>query len=139
LKTGVVADIQRFSLHDGPGIRTSVFMKGCNMRCAWCHNPETVAFEPEVLLAMENCIGCGKCDEGCFSGARVFCGREMSVEDVMVQVMLDVPYYKDTGGLTITGGEPACQTGFCLELIQRCRSEGIHTAVETNMNINWDE
>ncbi len=77
---GMVADIQRFSLHDGPGIRTTVFLKGCNMHCAWCHNPETIAFEPQALLRMDKCIGCGKCAEGCFSGARRICGVERTVE-----------------------------------------------------------
>ncbi|MCL2059629.1 MAG: glycyl-radical enzyme activating protein [Oscillospiraceae bacterium] len=138
MKTGIIADIQRFSLHDGPGIRTSVFVKGCNMRCAWCHNPETIAFEPEILLKMENCIGCGQCEKGCFAGAKVLCGQEMTVEEVLAQVMLDAPYYGETGGITITGGEPACQAEFCAGLLRACRENGIHTAIETNLCFNLD-
>ena len=72
-RTGIVTSIQKCSQHDGPGIRTTVFLKGCNMHCSWCHNPETISFEPEILFYPERCIGCGKCDEGCFSGARVLC------------------------------------------------------------------
>ena len=72
---GMVADIQRFSLHDGPGIRTNIYLKGCNMHCAWCHNPETISFEEEIILDPDKCIGCGKCAEGCYSGARRPVGR----------------------------------------------------------------
>ena len=136
---GVIADIQRCSLHDGPGVRTSVFLKGCNMRCAWCHNPETVAFEPETLFKMENCIGCGGCEDECFAEARVLCGRVMTVDEVMEQVTLDKPYYGDIGGVTLTGGEPLCQLQFCVSILQACGESGIHRAVESNMRTPWDE
>ena len=138
MKTGIITDIQRYSLHDGPGIRTSVFFKGCNMRCAWCHNPETIAFEPEILLKPENCIGCMRCDEECFADAKILCGQKMTVAEVVTQVKLDAPYYKGIGGITITGGEPVCQSEFCAAIFKACRDEGIHTAIETNLYTNWD-
>ena len=134
METAIIADIQRFSLHDGPGIRTTVFLKGCNMRCLWCHNPEAIAFEPEILLDMAKCIKCGYCDEGCFAGARELCGQEMSLDEVMAHLMLDAPYYGEYGGLTLSGGEPTCQAGFCTSLLQACRDRGINTAVETNLH-----
>jgi len=130
---GIVADIQRFSLHDGPGIRTTVFLKGCPLNCAWCHNPECIAFEPQVMFYPEKCIGCGKCDKGCVCGARVICGREMTTDEVLSEVLLDKPYYKNNGGLTISGGEPLAQPAFTLELLQKCRENGIHTAIETSL------
>lgn len=136
---GLIADIQRYSLHDGPGIRTSIFMKGCNMRCVWCHNPETISFEPEILLDMAKCIGCGQCEDGCFSEARVLCGRKMTVEEVCRIVMLDADYYGTDGGITITGGEPTCQAGFCTALLKACRRKGIHTAIETNLLCPLDD
>ena len=137
LTTGMIADVQRFSLHDGPGIRTTVFLKGCNLRCAWCHNPETVAFQPQVLLNMERCIACGHCDEGCFSGARRVCGVERTVQDVLDEVLLDQPYYGDEGGITISGGEPLCQLDFTSQLLLACRERGLHTALESNLCFPW--
>ena len=95
--TGMVADIQRCSLHDGPGIRTTIFLKGCNMRCVWCHNPEMLSFERETLLHPELCIGCGQCDQGCFSGARVVCGREMTPAQAAEEALKDSAYYGQDG------------------------------------------
>ena len=88
--TGMVSNLQHCSVHDGPGIRTTVFLKGCNMRCQWCHNPETISFEREMLFYPEKCIGCGMCDEGCFAGAKVPCGDRMTVDDVFQDIQLDV-------------------------------------------------
>ena len=133
VRRGMVADIQRFSLHDGPGIRTNVYLKGCNMCCPWCHNPEMIAFEPQVILDPEKCVHCGRCNEGCFSGARRVSGREMSVQQVMDEVMLDRDYYGEDGGLTLTGGEPTCQGAFALALLRLAREEGISCAMETNL------
>lgn len=138
MKRGVVADIQRCSYHDGAGIRTSVFLKGCNMRCAWCHNPETIAPEPQYLLHPDKCIGCGKCAEGCFSGARTLCGREMTAEAVVREILLDAPYYGADGGVTVTGGEPSVQAEFAEAILRSCRAQGIHTAVETNLLAPWE-
>ena len=129
----IIADIQRSSTHDGPGIRTTVFFKGCPLKCAWCHNPETVNFEPEILNYPEKCIGCGLCHKGCFSGAKVLCGKEYSTDDVMKEILLDKEYFKNGGGVTFSGGEPLAQAEFLSKIIDRCKEEGIHTAVETSM------
>lgn len=131
---GIITDIQRFSVHDGFGIRTSVFLKGCNMRCAWCHNPETIAFEPEVLVDPDKCIGCELCELGCYSGARRAVGREMTAEQVLREVRMDLPYYGEDGGMTLTGGEPCCQGEFSHAMLRLARAAHIHTAMETNLN-----
>ena len=130
---GIVADIQRNSIHDGPGIRTTVFLKGCPLNCAWCHNPECISFLPQIMYYPEKCIGCGFCEKGCFSGARVMCGKEMSLHEVMKEILLDKDYYGEVGGVTISGGEPFAQRSFLNELIDACKSEDIHTAVETSL------
>ena len=138
MQKGIVADIQRASVHDGPGIRTTVFLKGCPLRCAWCHNPECTSFKPQYMYYHEKCIGCGKCEEGCFSGARVICGKGMTVEDVMKEVLLDRTYYAEEGGVTFSGGEPLAQKEFLSALIDACREKHIHCAVETSL-IYYDE
>ncbi len=165
---GIVTDIQRFSLHDGPGIRTTVFMKGCNMSCAWCHNPETIRTGPELLYYSSNCIhcgecahvcptnahrmedgrhvfdrslceACGRCVEVCFSGACVLSGKDMEVEEVLEEVMEDEAYYhRSGGGITVSGGEAFMQADFVAELLKRCHERGIHTAVETNLSFPWE-
>ena len=138
MASGVIADIQRASVHDGPGLRTAVFFKGCPLRCAWCHNPECISFEPQLLYYPEKCIHCGRCAEGCFSGARVVCGREMTVSDVMEEILADRDYYGGQGGVTFTGGEPLAQREFLRALIQACRQNGVRTAVETSL-VYYDE
>jgi len=131
--SGIVADLQRSSIHDGPGLRTTVFLKGCQLGCPWCHNPETISPRPEELYYPEKCIGCNQCVNGCFSGARVLCGRETSAEDVLAEVALDAPYYGGDGGITLSGGEPLCQREFALEILLACRERGVHTAMESNL------
>lgn len=133
-----ITDIQRASVHDGPGIRTTVFLKGCPLKCAWCHNPECIDFKPQLMYYPEKCIGCGLCEKGCFSGAKVICGKEMTVEEVVQQVLLDKDYYGEEGGVTISGGEPLAQRAFLSTLIDRCKLSGIHCAVETSL-IYFDE
>lgn len=133
---GLITEIQKSSVHDGPGMRTVVFMKGCNMRCAWCHNPETIYGEPEILLAPDKCIGCGQCEKGCFAGAKVSCGVYRSLEEVCQVIEEDRPYYGEKGGVTISGGEPLCQWEFVAALLKRCHQAGIHTALETNLNFD---
>lgn len=135
--TAMIADIQRSSVHDGPGFRTTVFFKGCQLKCAWCHNPETIAFEKQVLQYPKKCIGCGMCSEGCFAGAKVECGREMTLEEVFHQIELDRAYYGAEGGVTLSGGEPLCQADFVLALVQKCKAEGIRCAMESNLCVEW--
>lgn len=165
---GIVTDIQRFSLHDGPGIRTTVFMKGCNMSCGWCHNPETIRSAPELLYYASNCMDCGECakvcpteahrmEEGrhvfdrslcvacgicaevCFAGACILSGKPMEAEEVLEEVMQDEAYYRRSGGgITVSGGEAFMQADFVAELLMRCRERGIHTAVETNLSFPWE-
>jgi len=131
--TGIIADIQRASVHDGPGLRTTVFFKGCPLRCAWCHNPECISPVPETMIYPDKCIRCGGCAEGCFTGARVTCGREMRVQDVMREILADRDYYGENGGVTFSGGEPLMQADFLAELADACRAEGISCAAETSL------
>ena len=162
----LITDIQRFSLSDGNGIRTTVFFKGCNMNCSWCHNPETISFERELMFYETKCIGCGKCFEVCaahkmvndkhiidkalctncgkcadicYAQALVMCGKEMTVEEIMKEIRQDIPYYNSSkGGVTLSGGEVLCHKDFALELIEACKKEGISTAVETNLNFPFE-
>ena len=135
---GIVTDIQRASVHDGPGLRTTVFFKGCPLGCKWCHNPECISFEKEVLQYPEKCIGCGMCDKGCFSGAKVVCGREMTAQDVLKEILADKAYYGSDGGVTFSGGEPMAQSEFLDECIDLAKENGIGCAVETSL-IYFDE
>lgn len=133
--TALVADIQRSSLHDGPGIRTTVFFKGCPLNCVWCHNPECIKKEPQILIYPEKCIGCGMCDKGCFSGARVTCGMEMTSQEIFSEILLDKTYYGKNGGITFSGGEPMLYPEMLKELISLCKMKRINTAIETSLSI----
>lgn len=134
-----ISNLQRFSLDDGPGIRTTVFFKGCPLRCAWCHNPECISPKPQTMFYPDRCIHCGMCDQGCYSGARVTCGREMTADDIFAQILLDAPVYGDTGGVTFSGGEPMLHPEILLELADRCHSVGIATAAETSLYLFPEE
>ncbi len=136
--TGRIVEVQRASLHDGPGLRTTVFLKGCPLRCAWCHNPESVSFEKQILFYPDKCIHCGRCAEGCFSGARVVCGEDVTPEELTRRILADQPYYRGEGGVTFSGGEPLAQRAFLSRVIDLCRERGVKTAVETSMAV-WDE
>lgn len=138
MSSAIIADIQRSSIHDGPGLRTTVFLKGCPLKCEWCHNPECISPEPQILYYPEKCIGCGLCEKGCYSGAKVLCGKEMTGTELFDQIMLDYDYYGNDGGVTFSGGEPMMHKEFLKEIIHMCREKNIHCAIETSMII-YDE
>ncbi len=131
----IITDIQRFCMHDGPGLRTTVFMKGCPLRCAWCHNPETQSPEPQMLYYEERCIHCGGCAAGdwaqCPTKAREWAGRNIEREEILETLRRDLPFYGEQGGLTLSGGEPMAQPEEALALLAACKAEGITTAIET--------
>lgn len=132
---GIITDIQKFSLTDGDGIRTTVFLKGCNLRCLWCHNPETFLMEPQIATYPQKCIHCGHCDH-CPTGARVRIGRSVTPQAVFEELASDIPYYRASGGgVTLSGGEPLLQATFCGELLALCHTAGVHTAIETNLTL----
>ena len=140
-----IFDIQRFSVHDGPGIRTTVFFKGCPLRCRWCHNPEGLHREPQLQYCAGDCIGCGRCGdradltsaERCPSGALRICGRNYSVDAVMEAVLRDLDFYGDDGGITCSGGECLLQADFVAELLRRAKACGLHTAIDTCGYVPW--
>ena len=119
-RKGRIFNIQRFSIHDGPGIRTIVFFKGCYMRCAWCCNPESQRYEIETLI--EN-------------GKEKTVGRDVSVADIMPEILSDLPYYRRSGGgVTLSGGEVLAQADFAADLLRACKEAGLHTAIESSAN-----
>ncbi len=154
-----VTEIQRFCMHDGPGLRTTVFLKGCPLNCAWCHNPETQKQDSELLFYPSKCIGCGGCATVCKSNAHSFtdkhfidrsectlcfncekicptsalevCGKQTTVDEIIAIVKKDLAFYGKEGGITISGGEPFMQKDATLALLKACRDENISTAVET--------
>lgn len=136
---GTVLQIQRFCIHDGPGIRTTVFLKGCPLACVWCHNPESQHFRPESAFYPEKCVGCGRCrgraddpEFVCRHDARIRYGKEMRADEVCAEVEKDRIFYAQSGGgLTLSGGEPLAQPEFAAKILRRAKSNGIATAVET--------
>ncbi len=156
-----IFEIKRFAVHDGDGIRTTVFFKGCPLKCVWCHNPEGIGFKPQlafwrnkciscgecIKVCMQNahkfengihifdrdkCISCGKCEEACFNGALNLYGMEMSVKELMPILLEDKAFYDNSGGgVTLSGGECLCQADFCVELLKELKENNINTAVDT--------
>ena len=145
--TATVFDIQRGSFVDGPGIRTTVFFKGCNLHCAWCHNPEGLEKEPEWMLTPERCVGCGHCatatpydaDFLCPHGAKKICGRTYTLDGILREVQKDIRFYNASGGgVTLSGGECLLQIDFVEALLRACREKGIHTAVDTAGHVPYE-
>ncbi len=164
---GRIFDIERFSTKDGPGIRTVVFFKGCNMHCYWCHNPESIGAFSELKYDDSKCIGCLECmrvcpsnahiienqkhkidrdlctscfacADACYSGALQLAGKSMTVEEVMAEILEDKQFYiRSGGGVTLSGGEVMLQSCFASKLLKRCKEENIHTAIDTNMSMEW--
>jgi len=158
---GMILEIQRMSTEDGPGIRTTVFLKGCSLKCVWCHNPESISSEPQLQWVDTTCIECGICiDEcpanaltmehgkiiinrqrcqpceicakACPSGALELMGSKWSEDNLINEILKDRAYFeKSSGGITLSGGEPALQSGFVASLFKRLKAEGIHTALDT--------
>lgn len=158
---GIISDIKRFAVHDGDGIRTTVFFKGCPLKCVWCHNPESIDFKPQIayyhskcigcgecvsvcpvsaqkitenghVLERDKCIACGKCETVCLGEALKFYGKEITVEELLSKLLEDKDFYDTSGGgVTLSGGECLCQIDFCVELLKRLKEKGINTAVDT--------
>ena len=133
-----ICDIKKFAVHDGPGIRTTLFLKGCSLKCVWCHNPESISPEPQEAFYAHKCIGCGTCRaEGftadqCPAQARILYGREVTVDEILPELLEDRDFYQTSGGgVTLSGGECLLQADFCAALLQKLKAEGIHTAVDT--------
>ncbi len=157
----LISDIKRFAVHDGDGIRTTVFFKGCPLKCRWCHNPEGISRKPQLSYIAKKCIQCGACIDRCPAGAHQFfpeghvfhrdrclsCGscveeclgqalklygREITVDELMPHLLEDADFYESSGGgVTLSGGEPLMQAVFCRELLERLKKENIRTAVDT--------
>lgn len=156
MSKGTVLNIQRYSLHDGPGIRSTVFFKGCPLACLWCHNPESQSPLPVLLRKESLCVACSRCPPGpdggkpvglppqgmspghCPSSALETVGREYSPDELIAEAVRDRAYFDESGGgITFSGGEPLAQPAFLFSCMEACRRQGIHTVLDTSGHANW--
>ncbi len=165
----LVFNIQKFSVNDGPGIRTTVFLKGCMLNCLWCHNPESKSARPQIMLTPRLCVGCGACLASCPQGLHAFdesgahnidrsrctacgacadacvgaleiCGKPMTVDEILAEVKKDEAFYRHSGGgMTVSGGDPLFHPAFTRELLRRAKEESLHTCVETSGHARWED
>lgn len=168
MTTALIFSIQKFSIHDGPGIRTTIFFKGCPLTCQWCHNPESQSYQKEMFHHAERCISCGRCasscrqqaihkgadglhydeqqcthcevcTESCYHNVWEIVGKEYTVPELMIEIEKDRPFYEQSGGgVTLSGGEVMTQIEFVQELIQSCKEQGISVAVDTCGHAPWE-
>ncbi|MFN3383673.1 MAG: glycyl-radical enzyme activating protein [Archaeoglobaceae archaeon] len=161
---GIIFDIQHFCVHDGPGIRTVVFLKGCPLRCIWCCNPESQSLAPELMFDVEKCIDCkkcavcdaikfesaislnrnlcnvcGVCDKVCPTNALRIVGKYVEAREVIEEVLKDFVFYKKSGGVTFSGGEPFMQSEFLTELLRISKEEALDVAIETSGFASWEK
>lgn len=168
MESGLIFNLQQFSTEDGPGIRTTVFLKGCPLRCPWCHNPEGLHPEPDLIWYDVRCLGlkdclkacpekalnlgpegmridrrrctlCGKCRDACPTGAMEIIGRSFTPEALVGELLKDQAFYQTSGGgITFSGGEPMMQTDFLSQILPRCREAGVHVALDTSGAVSWE-
>jgi pyruvate formate lyase activating enzyme len=168
MSIGLIFDIKRFSIHDGPGIRSTVFLKGCPLSCQWCHNPESQSYQPELIFRSERCLACGDCVDACpheaarlvngriqqnwdlcqldgsciltcFPAAREIVGREVTAEEVVEELVRDRVFYEQSGGgVTFSGGEPLAQPGFLEDCLRLSKKAGLSTALDTCGSGSWE-
>ena len=163
---GIVFDIKRYSIHDGPGLRTTVFFKGCPLRCIWCHNPESQQLKPQIVWYENRCISCsicvdscrfnaidsrygininknctlcGECVKACPTNALEMIGKEYGVDELIDEILKDELFFENGGGVTISGGEPFVQSEFLFEVLDRLKKEQLHTALDTTGYVEWDK
>ena len=137
-----IFEIKRFAVHDGPGIRTTVFFKGCPLSCIWCHNPEGIKSQKELAYIEQKCVNCLSCLNdvfSCITGAIKIYGEEIGINDLMEKVLADREFYETSnGGISCSGGEPLSQIDFLTTFLKACKNEDLQTAVDTSGYTAWE-